>query len=118
VAEETPELDRWGIHVLISGTAGGALTLGDGHEYGLGVDIFDRAEINNLIVDFTRRHLRAPTLEIAQVWRGVYSKHSDEPYIRYSPAPDVHGLVVTSGAGMTLSFGLAEQTLAQIGVAS
>jgi FAD dependent oxidoreductase TIGR03364 len=118
VTEETPEFDRWGIHVLVSATADSALTLGDSHQYGLGVDIFNRAEINNLILDFARRHVRAPAFEIAQLWHGVYPKHPEEPYIRYSPEPNVHGVVVTSGAGMTLSFGLAEQTLAQLGVAA
>ncbi len=117
IAEETPEFDRWGIHVLVSATADGALTLGDSHQYGLGVDIFDSAEINKLIHEFARCYVRAPALDIDQLWHGVYAKHPEETYIRYSPESNVHGLIVTSGSGMTLSFGLAEQTLAQIGVA-
>ena len=94
----------------------GALTLGDSHEYDLGVDVFDRSEINKLILDFARRHVRVPVFEIAQFWHGVYAKHDEAPYIRYSPIPDVHGIIVTSGIGMTLAFGLAEKTLQQIGV--
>jgi D-hydroxyproline dehydrogenase subunit beta len=116
IAEETPEFDRWGIHVMASATADGAVTLGDSHQYGLTVDIFDRPEINELILDFARRHIRLPVFEIAQLWHGVYAKHAEEPYIRYSPAPCVSGVIVTSGIGMTLSFGLAEQTLRQTGV--
>lgn len=118
IAEETPEFDRWGIHVMVSATADGALTLGDSHQYGSSVDIFDRSEINKLILDFAHQHLRLPVFEIAQMWHGVYAKHPEEPYIRYSPAPCVHGVIVTSGIGMTLSFGLAEQTLEQIGVSA
>ena len=118
ITEETPEFDRWGIHVMLSATADGALTLGDSHQYGLVVDIFDRPEINKLILDFARRHVRAPQFEINQSWHGVYAKHPHAPYIRYSPAPNVHGIIVTSGIGMTLAFGLAEQTLAHIGVAA
>jgi FAD dependent oxidoreductase TIGR03364 len=116
IAEETPEFDRWGIHVMASATADGALTLGDSHQYGLSVDIFDRSEINKLILDFARQHVRVPVFEIAQFWHGVYAKHPETPYIRYSPAPSIHGVIVTGGTGMTLSFGLAEQTLVQIGV--
>jgi D-hydroxyproline dehydrogenase subunit beta len=101
---------------MVSGTADGALTLGDSHQYGLEVDIFDRSEINNLILDFARRHVRVPTFEIAQFWHGMYAKHPRKPYICYSPAPHVHGVIVTSGTGMTLSFGLAEQTLVEIGL--
>lgn len=117
IAEETPEFDRWGIHVMVSATADGALTLGDSHQYSLVVDIFDRLEINKLILDFARRHVRMPLSDIDQSWHGVYAKHFDTPYIRYSPAPNVHGVIVTGGTGMTLAFGLAEQTLAQIGAA-
>jgi FAD dependent oxidoreductase TIGR03364 len=118
VATETPELDRWGIHVMVSQSADGSLTLGDSHQYDLGVDIFDRAEINRLILNFARRYVRAPSSEIDQLWHGVYSKYPDKSYIRFSPAANVHGLIVTSGAGMTLAFGLAEETLIQNGVAA
>jgi FAD dependent oxidoreductase TIGR03364 len=116
ITEETPEFDRWGIHVMVSATADGALTLGDSHEYGLSIDIFDRSEINKLILDFARQRVRVPIFEIEQFWHGVYAKHPEAPYIRYSPAPGIHGVIVTGGTGMTLSFGLAEQTLVQIGV--
>jgi hypothetical protein len=101
---------------MASATADGALTLGDSHQYGLSVDIFDRSEINKLILDFAHQHVRVPVFEIAQFWHGVYAKHPETPYIRYSPAPSIHGVIVTGGTGMTLSFGLAEQTLVQIGV--
>jgi FAD dependent oxidoreductase TIGR03364 len=117
VTAETPELERWGIHVMVSATADGALTLGDSHQFGLAVDIFDRPEINDLILEYVHRRVQVPTLEIEHLWHGVYAKHPTEPYIRYSPAPSVHGVIITSGAGMTLSFGVAEQTLAQIGFA-
>jgi len=116
IAKETPEFDRWGIHVMVSATADGALTLGDSHQYGLSVDIFDRPEINRLILSFARQYVRVPLLEIAQYWHGVYASHPKAPYFRYSPAPGVHGIIVTSGIGMTLSFGLAEQTLTQAGL--
>jgi FAD dependent oxidoreductase TIGR03364 len=116
VAQETPELDKWGIHVMVSATADGALTLGDSHEYGLSVDVFDRPEINRLILDFARQHVQVSAWEIAQLWHGVYAKHAHEPYLRYSPASNAYGIIVTSGAGMTLSFGLAEQTMKLLGV--
>ena len=62
IAEETPEYDRWGIHALVSQTADGALTLGDSHEYGLAVDIFNKEEIDEIILRYTRQFLRAPDL--------------------------------------------------------
>jgi glycine/D-amino acid oxidase-like deaminating enzyme len=105
------DYDRWGIHVLVSQTADGALTLGDSHEYGLAVDIFNKAEIDDLIMRNVRTFLRAPDLSIAQRWYGVYAKHPEKPWVVIDPAPGVRIVTAVGGSGMTLSFGLAEQTI-------
>jgi glycine/D-amino acid oxidase-like deaminating enzyme len=116
IAAETPEYDRWGIHVLVSQTAGGELTIGDSHEYGAAVDPFDRAEIDELILHYARGFLQAPTLEITQRWHGVYAKHPEEPFLRVSPSPNVRVVTATGGSGMTLSFGLGEETVKEMGL--
>lgn len=113
IADETPEYDRWGIHGLVSQTADGALTLGDSHEYGLHVDIFNREDVDDLILRYIRGFLLAPALRIAQRWNGVYAKHPDHSYLVLRPAPGVRVVTSPGGAGMTLSFGIAEETLAE-----
>jgi FAD dependent oxidoreductase TIGR03364 len=118
ISRETPELERWGIHVMVSQTPQGQLIIGDSHEYGLAVDIFDKPAINRLILDYAKRYLRAPTMEIAEEWHGVYAKHPEHAYMRSNPADDIHMITVTSGIGMTMAFGLAEQTFRQTGVAA
>jgi FAD dependent oxidoreductase TIGR03364 len=89
IAAETPDFDRWGIHVLVSQTELGELTLGDSHEYGQAVDIFDKAEIDRLILDYVHTFLHAPTLAISQHWHGVYAKHPTEAFLSLSPSPGV-----------------------------
>jgi FAD dependent oxidoreductase TIGR03364 len=116
IARETPELDEWGIHVMVSQTALHELTIGDSHEYGLAVNIFDDPAMNRLILDYAKTYLRVPTLEIAEQWHGVYAKHPEQPYLRLTPADGVRVVTVTSGIGMTMSFGLAEQTFGEMGV--
>jgi FAD dependent oxidoreductase TIGR03364 len=116
VAHETPEFDRWGIHVMASENSTRQVTLGDSHEYGLAVDIFDRAQVNDLILDYAREYLRIPDLRIAETWHGVYAKHPEKPFLRLTPAHGVRVVTVTSGIGMTLSFGLAEQTCQELGI--
>jgi D-hydroxyproline dehydrogenase subunit beta len=116
IARETPQLDHWGIHVMVSQTSDRELTIGDSHEYGLVVDIFDKPEINRLILDYARNYLRVPTLEIAEQWHGVYAKHAENAYMTFSPAEGVQVVVVTTGIGMTMSFGIAEKTLRDIRV--
>ncbi len=113
---ELPDLVRAGIHVMVSQTSRGELTLGDSHEYGLEVDIFDKPEINRLILKFAGAHLRVPELSMAETWHGVYAKHPDKPYVVLEPAGNVRMVVVTSGIGMTMSFGLAEQVLKEMEV--
>jgi len=115
IARESPELEKFGIHVMVSQNARGELTIGDSHEYGLGVNIFDDPAINRLILDFAKTYLRAPTLEIAETWHGVYAKHAEHPFLSVSPAAGVRVVTVTSGIGMTMSFGLAEETFSEMG---
>jgi FAD dependent oxidoreductase TIGR03364 len=111
IERETPELGEWGIHVMVSQASSGALTIGDSHEYGLVVDVFDKPAVNRLILGYARQYLRVPTLEIAEQWHGVYARHPDRPYLVFAPVDGVRVITVTNGLGMTLSFGIAEQTL-------
>jgi D-hydroxyproline dehydrogenase subunit beta len=115
IAEETPEYDRWGIHALVSQTADGALTLGDSHEYGLVVDIFNKEEIDELILRATRQFLRAPELAIAERWSGVYAKHPEKPLVVMEPEDGVRIVASPGGSGMTLSFGVAENSMRALG---
>ena len=115
IAEETPEYDRWGIHALVSQTADGALTLGDSHEYSLAVDIFNKEEIDEIILRYTRRFLRAPDLTVAERWYGVYAKHPEKPLVVMYPDDGVRIVSSPGGSGMTLSFGVAEQSMRDLG---
>jgi FAD dependent oxidoreductase TIGR03364 len=115
IAEETPEYDRWGIHALVSQTADGALTLGDSHEYGLTVDIFNKEQIDEIILGYTRQFLRAPNLAVAERWYGVYAKHPEKPLLVMQPEDGVRIVASPGGSGMTLSFGVAEQSIRELG---
>ena len=116
VAREMAEYDRWAIHTLVSQTADGALTLGDSHEYGLAIDIFNKSEIDELVMRNVRTFLKAPDLAIAQRWYGVYAKHPDKSYAAIDAAPGVRIVTAVGGSGMTLSFGLAEQMVREMAI--
>jgi len=118
IAREMPEFERWGIHVMVSQNSEGELTLGDSHEYGLAVDIFDKPAVNELILDYARKYLRVPRLEIAETWHGVYAKHPEHAFMRFPAAEGVRVVTVTSGIGMTMSFGIAEETFREKSVAA
>ena len=116
IATETPEFDRWGIHALVSQTADGALTLGDSHEYDLAVDIFNKQEIDDLILEYTLGFLKAPELKVAERWYGVYAKHPTKPLVAMSPEKRVCIVASPGGSGMTLSMGVGERSLTEMGL--
>jgi FAD dependent oxidoreductase TIGR03364 len=113
IAHETPWLDRFGIHVLVSQNGRGELTVGDSHEYGAEIEPFDKSEIDDWILGYLKTFLDVPGLRIASRWHGTYAKHAENPYVIIHPVPGVTAITGTGGAGMTLSFGLAEQVVAR-----
>lgn len=116
VAREKPEYEKHLIHVLVSQTADGAITLGDSHQYSACVDIFDKPEIDELILREAETFLQLPDFRVAERWHGVYSTHAEKPFFEAEPAAGVHIVTAPGGSGMTLSFGLAERTMAGLGL--
>jgi FAD dependent oxidoreductase TIGR03364 len=113
---ELPDYDRSGIHVLVSQNGRGELVLGDSHEYGAAVEPFDKEEINELILRYLATFLRPPELRLASRWHGVYCKHPSQPWFIARPADGVTVVTGVGGAGMTLSFGLAERVVGELDV--
>ncbi|MDX2271650.1 MAG: TIGR03364 family FAD-dependent oxidoreductase [Cyanobacteriota bacterium] len=111
IQEETPFFPEWGIHVMVSQNAQGELTIGDSHEYGLNPEPFDQVLINDKILDYLQSFARFPDLKIAQLWNGVYPKIIGKTEWIECPEPGVTIINALSGAGMTLSFGLAEEVI-------
>ncbi|MCB0607151.1 MAG: TIGR03364 family FAD-dependent oxidoreductase [Lewinellaceae bacterium] len=113
-AAELPEYNDWGIHVLVSQTSLGEITLGDSHEYGLDLSPFDRAHINQLILDYLGRFASFPNMEIAETWHGVYPKLKGKTELVTDAEDGVTIVNGLGGAGMTLSFGLAGEIMDKI----
>lgn len=108
IAETMPEYVRYGIHVMASQNQLGEVVIGDSHEYDDDIDLFDKAEIDDLILSYLDRLIRLPERAIASRWHGVYAKHAARPIFTGQPQTGVFLRVAPGGAGMTLSFGLAE----------
>lgn len=111
LAEEFPEHLRYGIHVLVSQNGAGELTLGDSHEYGDEIEPFDKERIDGLILQYLATFLEIPRPQLAQRWHGTYLKHKTRPWLIAKPADGVTLVTGVGGAGMTLSFGLAEKVI-------
>jgi FAD dependent oxidoreductase TIGR03364 len=111
--EEMPGYLDKGIHVMVSQNRRGELTVGDSHEYGPTHDPFDNVEINKMIVDYLGSFAQFKDGRITETWNGIYAKRTDgESDLFLSPEPGVYIITGVGGAGMTLSFGLAEELVA------
>lgn len=109
---EYPDYIRWGIHVMVSQNQLGELTVGDSHEYGLTHEPFDRFAINKLILSYLRQMASFRDETIIETWNGIYPKLTNgKTELVLQPESGVTIITGLGGAGMTLSFGLAEQII-------
>jgi len=112
--QELPDYLRWGIHVMVSQNNAGELTIGDSHEYGLTHDPFDKAFINEMIVSYLRSFANFKDHTITATWNGIYAKLTNgDSHLFISPEPGVFVFNGLGGAGMTMSFGLAESIVGE-----
>lgn len=115
MATEMKEYLALGIHVMAAQNGKGEIVIGDSHEYGLQVDPFDKGSINKMIMDYLQTFLNISDETIGETWHGVYPKLTNgETEIFLSPEAGVFILNGLGGAGMTLSFGLAEEIIEKL----
>jgi len=75
---------------------------------------FDTTAIDDLVLAYLRTFFAADVGPLVDRWHGIYVKHADAPYAVFSPEPGVTAVTALGGHGMTLSFGLAEQTVNEL----
>lgn len=106
---------RLGIHVMVSQNGKGELTVGDSHEYGSTFSPFDETYINDLITKYLKTFALTDQWKLIQSWHGVYPKMTNGKTDIFMKADEgvyiINGL---GGAGMTLSFGFAEEIVETI----
>ncbi len=109
---ELSEYLKSGIHVMVSQNGNGELTVGDSHEYGLTFSPFDEVYINDLILKYLKTFALTDDWNMIQSWHGLYPKMPNGKTDVFLKAEDgvyiINGL---GGAGMTLSFGFAEEVV-------
>ncbi len=109
----TDELSAYlslGIHVMVSQNAKGELTVGDSHEYGNTFSPFDDNSINTRILEYLKTFVHCDNWELVQSWHGIYTKLTNGHNGACSKISDsVYVVNGMGGAGMTLSFGYAEE---------
>ena len=106
-----PYLDA-GIHVMVSQNGSGELTVGDSHEYGSTFSPFDEAPVNKLILTYLNSFAQTEGWNLTQSWHGIYPKMTGgQTDVFMQPEAGVYIINGLGGAGMTLSFGFAEEVV-------
>lgn len=110
IEARTPELVEIGTNLMLTQRPDGTLIVGDSHRYATTMDPFSAERTSQLLLDAAARLLGVPSLTVIERWQGIYASSSQHPYLIDDVADGVTAASVTSGVGMTISFGLAEKT--------
>ncbi len=107
VARESPELDRHGIDALTAHDARGGLTIGATHRDSDPGPPRHADEIDRILLQHASTFLDAVPEVRSRRWQSQ-AANPEAPYCLVRPEPLVAAVAGIGGAGMTLSFGLAE----------
>ncbi|MEU4117094.1 TIGR03364 family FAD-dependent oxidoreductase [Kitasatospora sp. NPDC028055] len=110
VLGHSAELLGIGANVMFTRLPDGTLLVGDSHHYDATTPPFVEERTYELLIAAVARVLGVPDLRILERWQGVYASSARGPLLVRDLAPGVRAISVTSGVGMTLSFGLAAAT--------
>ncbi|MFJ8471039.1 TIGR03364 family FAD-dependent oxidoreductase [Kitasatospora sp. NPDC094011] len=110
VLGHSAELLGIGANVMFTRLPDGSVLVGDSHHYDATTPPFIDERTYELLIDAVARVLGVPELRVLERWQGVYASSPRGPLLVRDLAPGVRAISVTSGVGMTLSFGLAAAT--------
>jgi len=104
-----PKLLQMGIHLLVSQNEQLSLTIGDSHVYGRDCEPFREEAVDHAMLEYFHEVMDLPRLSITQRWNGTYAKLTNGTnHLLTEMEPGVWVFNGPGGAGMTLSFGMAD----------
>lgn len=107
ITDSDPALIEIAANVMFTQRPDGSIIAGDSHSYDLTMSPFLVEAAWDVLLDRIRRVLGVQRLDVVERWQGVYASSPQHPYLIAEPEPAVTAVAVTSGVGMTLSFGIA-----------
>ncbi|MER5437978.1 TIGR03364 family FAD-dependent oxidoreductase [Streptomyces sp. NPDC002790] len=110
VTAHSPELLNVVANVMFTRLPDGTVLVGDSHAYDATEIPFQDEATTELLLREASRVLGVPSVRVTERWQGVYASSPRGPLLIREVAPGVRAISVTSGIGMTLSFGLAAAT--------
>jgi len=112
IEQQRPELQRHGIHLLVSPTPYGDWIVGDSHDYGQDARPFNAESVDSIMLDLARDTLGSK-LRVVERWQGVYGAKCHVPgsgAFSITPIDDRTTVALMhSGIGMSVGPGLAHR---------
>jgi len=107
---------KWGVHILFKQAKDGSVILGDSHEYADAteagsLDYMLKEELNQFIVEESKKIFDLETYEIAQSWFGIYTQCKNKDLFQHTIEDKIHIVTGIGGKGMTGSAGFAEENI-------
>ncbi|MET4619002.1 FAD dependent oxidoreductase TIGR03364 [Arthrobacter sp. 2762] len=109
----SPELIDMGANVMFTRRPDGTLLLGDSHVYGQTIGPFQDEWMTSRLVGEIERVL-GTSLTVTQRWQGIYASSPLTSLLVEDINTTTTAITVTSGIGMTLSFGIAAETIGRL----
>lgn len=110
---EQPRALAEGIHLIVVQGADGGLIVGDSHHYEWSPSPFQRAEVDDLILEELHAVLKVPGARITERWSGTYAS-GPQTMMREVIDDQTRLVIVTSGTGASTSFAIGEETIDEI----
>lgn len=114
--QSSQDMLDFGANIMFTRRPDGTMLLGDSHAYADTMPPFMEDSITERAVRDISQIIGAP-LPITQRWQGIYASSPLTSLVREDVDARTRAISVTSGIGMTLSFGIASYTLDDLGAA-
>jgi FAD dependent oxidoreductase TIGR03364 len=103
-----------GVHLIVVRSADNSLVVGDSHHYAATPDPFAPTAVDDLILDEYAHVFAGAPPPVAERWTGTYASAKDRLMLVDKPSDALRIVIVTSGAGASTSFALAEEVIADL----
>ncbi|SAL47837.1 TIGR03364 family FAD-dependent oxidoreductase [Caballeronia humi] len=116
VATRHPALLEHGVHLLVSPTPDGDLIVGDSHDYADDPSPFNSSAIDEMLLSLAEETLGGE-LQVVERWQGVYgarTKAFEAPFSVLRVAPNVTGVFMHAGVGMSVAPALGERVTSHL----
>lgn len=114
LAESDPALLAIDANVMFTQRPDASLLVGDSHRSGKTQAPFQSEAVSELLLDRASQVIGRGPLRVLERWQGIYAASPQQPYLIAPIGERATAVTVTSGIGMTISFGLAQKVLAEM----